>query len=206
MLLCSVGLLELYCGLFNSSSKSINRVLVNRVIHMVVQGCCTQTDACNNTLFSFFSKALLNARWKPYHPFRNLLNWLCLLLPTRILLFIIIKNTSILDRWKPNAQLIPLGRRNTWPFWSTSSRLSTYSWGTRLWTAGWGCVTWERSFCHPYCTSGQIRGPVLLSKRRSWSSSICRCVFITPKEPRLRTQVEWLFFFPLKQCVYYARL
>ncbi|XP_019950752.2 serine-protein kinase ATM [Paralichthys olivaceus] len=56
------SLLELYCGLFNSSSKSINRVLVNRVIHMVVQGCCTQTDGCNNTLFSFFSKALLNAR------------------------------------------------------------------------------------------------------------------------------------------------
>ncbi|XP_058490435.1 serine-protein kinase ATM isoform X2 [Solea solea] len=56
------NLLELYCGLFNSSSKSINRVLVSRVIHMVVQGCCVQTDGFNNTLFSFFAKALLNAR------------------------------------------------------------------------------------------------------------------------------------------------
>ncbi|XP_060928737.1 serine-protein kinase ATM isoform X1 [Limanda limanda] len=60
------SLLKLYCGLFDSSSKSINRVLVNRVIHMVVQGCCTQTDLtvtdCNNNLFSFFSKAVLNAR------------------------------------------------------------------------------------------------------------------------------------------------
>ncbi|KAG7478644.1 serine-protein kinase ATM [Solea senegalensis] len=56
------NLLELYCGLFNSSSKSINRVLVSRVIHMVVQGCCVQTDGFNNALFSFFAKALLNAR------------------------------------------------------------------------------------------------------------------------------------------------
>ncbi|GLD57106.1 serine-protein kinase ATM [Lates japonicus] len=56
------NLLDLYCGLFNSSSKSINHVLVNRVIHIVVQGCCMQIDGFNNTLFSFFSKALLNAR------------------------------------------------------------------------------------------------------------------------------------------------
>uniref|UniRef100_A0A671YCG8 non-specific serine/threonine protein kinase n=1 Tax=Sparus aurata TaxID=8175 RepID=A0A671YCG8_SPAAU len=55
-------LLDLYCHLFNSSSKSINRVLVSRVIHTVVQGCCTQTEGFNNTLFSFFSKALLNAK------------------------------------------------------------------------------------------------------------------------------------------------
>ncbi|XP_028274525.1 serine-protein kinase ATM isoform X2 [Parambassis ranga] len=54
-------LLDLYCGFFNSSSKSINRVLVSRVIHTAVEGCCMKTDA-NNTLFSFFSKALLNAR------------------------------------------------------------------------------------------------------------------------------------------------
>ncbi|XP_045929347.1 serine-protein kinase ATM isoform X1 [Micropterus dolomieu] len=56
------SLLDLYCGFFNSSSKSINRVLVSRVIHTVVQGCCMQTDGYNNALFSFFSKALLNAR------------------------------------------------------------------------------------------------------------------------------------------------
>ncbi|XP_074534953.1 serine-protein kinase ATM [Halichoeres trimaculatus] len=56
------GLLELYCGFFNSSSKSINRVLVSRVIHTLVQGFCTQTDGSNSSLFSFFSKALLNSR------------------------------------------------------------------------------------------------------------------------------------------------
>ncbi|XP_039987125.1 serine-protein kinase ATM [Xiphias gladius] len=56
------SLLDLYCGLFNSSSKPINHVLVNRVIHMLVRGCCMQTDGFHNTLFSFFSKALLNAR------------------------------------------------------------------------------------------------------------------------------------------------
>ncbi|XP_070685735.1 serine-protein kinase ATM [Pempheris klunzingeri] len=56
------SLLDLYCGLFNTSSKSINHVLVSRVIHTVVQGCCMQTDGFNSTLFSFFSKALLNAR------------------------------------------------------------------------------------------------------------------------------------------------
>ncbi|KAM9318497.1 serine-protein kinase ATM [Pholidichthys leucotaenia] len=56
------SLLEMYCGLFSSSSKSINRVLVSRVIHTVVQGCCMQTDAVNNALFGFFSKSLLNAR------------------------------------------------------------------------------------------------------------------------------------------------
>lgn len=57
-----LSILELYCGLFNSSSKHINRLLLSRVIHTVVQGCCMQTDGFNNTLFTFFSKALLNAR------------------------------------------------------------------------------------------------------------------------------------------------
>ncbi|XP_034556513.1 serine-protein kinase ATM [Notolabrus celidotus] len=56
------SLLELFCSFFNASSKSINRVLVSRVIHTLVQGCCKQTDGFNNSLFIFFSKALLNAR------------------------------------------------------------------------------------------------------------------------------------------------
>ncbi|XP_022624615.1 serine-protein kinase ATM [Seriola dumerili] len=60
------SLLDLYCSLFNSSSKPINHVLVSRVIHIVVQGCCMQTDGFNNTLFGFFSKALLNARQEKY--------------------------------------------------------------------------------------------------------------------------------------------
>uniref|UniRef100_A0A3B4ARZ4 non-specific serine/threonine protein kinase n=1 Tax=Periophthalmus magnuspinnatus TaxID=409849 RepID=A0A3B4ARZ4_9GOBI len=57
-------ILEFYCGLFITSSKSINRVLVSRVIHTIVQGCCMQTDGVDNILFSFFSKALLNAQEK----------------------------------------------------------------------------------------------------------------------------------------------
>ncbi|XP_030599575.1 serine-protein kinase ATM-like [Archocentrus centrarchus] len=56
------SLLELYCDLFSSSSNSINRVLVSRVIHTVVRGCCMQTDGFNDMLFSFFPKALLNVR------------------------------------------------------------------------------------------------------------------------------------------------
>ncbi|KAJ0063875.1 hypothetical protein NL108_012878, partial [Boleophthalmus pectinirostris] len=56
------SILEFYCGLFTTSSKSINRVLVSRVIHTVVQGCCMQTDGVGSILFSFFSKALQNAR------------------------------------------------------------------------------------------------------------------------------------------------
>ncbi|XP_061575088.1 serine-protein kinase ATM [Cololabis saira] len=56
------NLLDLYCDLFSSSSKSINRNLVSRVIHTVVQGCCMQADGSTDALFTFFSKALLNAR------------------------------------------------------------------------------------------------------------------------------------------------
>uniref|UniRef100_A0A672H729 non-specific serine/threonine protein kinase n=1 Tax=Salarias fasciatus TaxID=181472 RepID=A0A672H729_SALFA len=56
------SLLDIYCNLFNSSSKSINRVLLSRVIHTVVQGCCSQTDGAHDALFSFFSKALLNEK------------------------------------------------------------------------------------------------------------------------------------------------
>ncbi|KAL7851463.1 hypothetical protein AOLI_G00218190 [Acnodon oligacanthus] len=56
------NLLELYCGLFTGTSKPINRVLVSRIIHTVVQGCCLQTEGLSHMLFSFFSKALSNAR------------------------------------------------------------------------------------------------------------------------------------------------
>ncbi|XP_017275623.1 serine-protein kinase ATM isoform X2 [Kryptolebias marmoratus] len=56
------SLLDLCCGLFNSASKPINRGLLSRVLHAVVMGCCTQTDGFSDTLFSFFSKTLLNAR------------------------------------------------------------------------------------------------------------------------------------------------
>uniref|UniRef100_A0AAR2J0R4 non-specific serine/threonine protein kinase n=1 Tax=Pygocentrus nattereri TaxID=42514 RepID=A0AAR2J0R4_PYGNA len=56
------NLLELYCGLFTGTSRPINRVLVSRIIHTVVQGCCLQTEGLSHTLFSFFSKALSNTR------------------------------------------------------------------------------------------------------------------------------------------------
>lgn len=45
-----------------TSSKSINRVLVSRIIHTVVQGCCLQTNSLSHILFSSFSKALSNIR------------------------------------------------------------------------------------------------------------------------------------------------
>lgn len=58
-----LDLLDLYCGFFNAGSRAINRVLVSRIVHTVVKGCCSQTDGLNHTLFSFFSKALLHARY-----------------------------------------------------------------------------------------------------------------------------------------------
>ncbi|XP_062844079.1 serine-protein kinase ATM [Trichomycterus rosablanca] len=54
-------LLDLYCRLYNES-KSINRVLISRIIHTVVQGCCLQTEGLAHVLFGFFSKALSNSR------------------------------------------------------------------------------------------------------------------------------------------------
>ncbi|XP_030632937.1 serine-protein kinase ATM isoform X2 [Chanos chanos] len=56
------SLLNTYCGLFNEASKSINRVLVSRIIHVVIQGCCLQTEGLSHTLFTFFSNALSKAR------------------------------------------------------------------------------------------------------------------------------------------------
>ena len=55
----SPDLLEIYCRLFISPSKSVNRVLVSRVIRTLVHGCCVQTEGFHNTLFRFFPKALL---------------------------------------------------------------------------------------------------------------------------------------------------
>lgn len=52
-------LLDLYCGLFISPSKSVNLVLVSRVIRTLVHGCCTQTEGFHNTLFRFFPQVLL---------------------------------------------------------------------------------------------------------------------------------------------------
>lgn len=57
--LSSPDLLELYCCLFISPPKSVNCVLVSRVIHTLVHGCCMQTEGFHNTLFRFFPKVLL---------------------------------------------------------------------------------------------------------------------------------------------------
>uniref|UniRef100_A0A6Q2WZM3 non-specific serine/threonine protein kinase n=1 Tax=Esox lucius TaxID=8010 RepID=A0A6Q2WZM3_ESOLU len=62
------NLLNLYCGLFTGSSKAINRVLLSRIIHTAVQGCCLQTEGLTHTLFCFFSRALLNARHEKHLP------------------------------------------------------------------------------------------------------------------------------------------
>ncbi|XP_069045887.1 serine-protein kinase ATM isoform X1 [Lepisosteus oculatus] len=59
-------LLEVYCGFYNSSSSAINRVLVSRIIHTLVRGCCLQTEGLVHKLFKFFSRALLNARREKY--------------------------------------------------------------------------------------------------------------------------------------------
>ncbi|CAM4556990.1 unnamed protein product [Leuciscus chuanchicus] len=56
------SLLELYCGLFNRRSKSINRVQVSRILYTVIWGCCVQTEGLSHTLFNFFLKALSNTR------------------------------------------------------------------------------------------------------------------------------------------------
>ncbi|KAA0701713.1 Serine-protein kinase ATM [Triplophysa tibetana] len=56
------SLLDLYCGLFNKSSKYINRVQVSRIIYTLVQGCCLQTEGLSHGLFKFFLKALSNTR------------------------------------------------------------------------------------------------------------------------------------------------
>uniref|UniRef100_A0A8C8SAM0 non-specific serine/threonine protein kinase n=1 Tax=Pelusios castaneus TaxID=367368 RepID=A0A8C8SAM0_9SAUR len=55
-------LLTLYCKLYLKPSRDINRVLVARIIHTLIRGCCFQTDELNPNLFSFFSKALQSAR------------------------------------------------------------------------------------------------------------------------------------------------
>lgn len=56
------SLLDLFCGLFNRGTRSINRVQVSRIIYTVVWGCCVQTEGLSHTLFNFFLKALSNSR------------------------------------------------------------------------------------------------------------------------------------------------
>ncbi|EMP35905.1 Serine-protein kinase ATM [Chelonia mydas] len=55
-------LLTLYCKLYLKPSRDINRVLVARIIHTLIRGCCFQTDELNSNLYCFFEKALRCAR------------------------------------------------------------------------------------------------------------------------------------------------
>lgn len=55
-LFLTLDLLEIYCRMFISPSKSVNPVLVSRIILTLVNGCCMQTEGFHNTLFRFFSR------------------------------------------------------------------------------------------------------------------------------------------------------
>nr|XP_014351298.1 PREDICTED: serine-protein kinase ATM [Latimeria chalumnae] len=55
-------LLTLYCRLYLKPSRDINRVLLARIIHTLIRGCCFQTDGLISRLLDFFSKAMQTAR------------------------------------------------------------------------------------------------------------------------------------------------
>ncbi|XP_041054809.1 serine-protein kinase ATM isoform X1 [Carcharodon carcharias] len=55
-------LMNLYFKMYLRPSKDTNRVLVARIIHTLVRGCCFQSEGLTSTLFEFFAKAMQNAR------------------------------------------------------------------------------------------------------------------------------------------------
>ncbi|XP_029458325.1 serine-protein kinase ATM [Rhinatrema bivittatum] len=55
-------MLTLYFRLYLEPSSDINRVLLARIIHTLVKGCCLQTDGLTSELFDFFSKAMQHAK------------------------------------------------------------------------------------------------------------------------------------------------
>ncbi|XP_067842222.1 serine-protein kinase ATM isoform X2 [Heptranchias perlo] len=55
-------LLTIYFKMYLTPSRDTNRVLVARIIHILVRGCCFQSEAVTSKLFEFFSKAMQNAR------------------------------------------------------------------------------------------------------------------------------------------------
>uniref|UniRef100_UPI00398ED2B7 serine-protein kinase ATM-like n=1 Tax=Pristiophorus japonicus TaxID=55135 RepID=UPI00398ED2B7 len=55
-------LTTLYFKMYLNPSGDTNRVLVARIIHTLVRGCCFQTKGLTSKLFAFFAKAMQNAR------------------------------------------------------------------------------------------------------------------------------------------------
>ncbi|XP_048454334.1 serine-protein kinase ATM isoform X6 [Rhincodon typus] len=55
-------LMNLYFKMFLKPSNDTNRVLVARIIHTLVRGCCFQSEGLTSGLFEFFAKAMQNAR------------------------------------------------------------------------------------------------------------------------------------------------
>ncbi|XP_059502620.1 serine-protein kinase ATM isoform X2 [Stegostoma tigrinum] len=55
-------LMNLYFKMFLKPSNDTNRVLVARIIHTLVRGCCFQSEGLTSGLFEFFAKAVQNAR------------------------------------------------------------------------------------------------------------------------------------------------
>ncbi|XP_008053488.1 serine-protein kinase ATM [Carlito syrichta] len=55
-------LFSVYFRLYLKPSQDINRVLVARIIHVVTEGCCLQTDGLNFKFLDFFSKAIQYSR------------------------------------------------------------------------------------------------------------------------------------------------
>ncbi|GCB70201.1 hypothetical protein scyTo_0010722, partial [Scyliorhinus torazame] len=56
------GLTNLYFKMYLRPSNDTNRVLVARIIHTLVRGCCFQSEGLTSKLFEFFAKAMQNAR------------------------------------------------------------------------------------------------------------------------------------------------
>nr|XP_033803696.1 serine-protein kinase ATM isoform X2 [Geotrypetes seraphini] len=55
-------MLTSYFKLYLQPSNEINRVLLARIIHTLVRGCCLQMDGLSSKLFDFFSKAMQHVR------------------------------------------------------------------------------------------------------------------------------------------------
>ncbi|XP_069747371.1 serine-protein kinase ATM isoform X3 [Narcine bancroftii] len=55
-------LISLYFKMYLRPSRDTNRVLVARIVHTLVKGCCLQSEGLTSKLFEFFAKAMQSAR------------------------------------------------------------------------------------------------------------------------------------------------
>ncbi|XP_067889819.1 serine-protein kinase ATM isoform X3 [Heterodontus francisci] len=55
-------LMNVYFKIYLRPSNDTNRVLVARILHTLVRGCCFQSEGLTSRLFEFFAKAMQNAR------------------------------------------------------------------------------------------------------------------------------------------------